>query len=185
MTAANGLLLAGGWGGLNVDIDVVEYGITITTEQAAARYRRTVYVIRTIDSAFSITMKFSPRQKYNEFTTWMAGYLRAVSDGSAYPMRVVCPARGIDNIGVPLGIPLGDRAGKFLYEVTLDFLATTDPQGITSGLFSEAYGTTVDPEVNYMLPYGFQLTVWDPGSYIAPPLPTVAPAPVVQPKFTA
>lgn len=168
----NGVLIAAGYGAVNVDIDKLTHGLTITQQAASARMRQTNYIKYRTQCDFSIKTTFKTYDEYKVFTDWVIGYIFKVTDGSAMPMRVVCPARNFDRTGVPRQVPCGDSVAKATYEVDLEFTGAEDPTSVNGNAFSKAYGSNVDPEVNFMLPFGYQLTVWDPGVYIAPPLPS-------------
>jgi hypothetical protein len=168
----NGVLVAEGHGGVNIDIENISHGLAITQEAASARNRKTNYIKYRTQSDFSILTRFKTYQEFATFTAWLTEYVRKVTDGSAMPMRVFCPIRNFDRTGVPLSIPYGDAAAKVTYECSLQFTGAEDPTSINGNAFSKAYGSSVDPETNFMLPYGYQMTVFDPGIYIPPPLPS-------------
>lgn len=167
-----GLLLADGHGAFGVWITRISHGVTIIAPTESARFHRAVYPKKRFDSDFSIDVSLTSYEKYSTFTNWMKEYAYKIANGSAKPMRVICPERNFDQTGVPKVVPFGDRAGQYNYPITLNFMTAQDPAGIEDPqAFSQAYGTTVDAEVNLMLPYGYQLTAWDPGALGPPVLP--------------
>lgn len=167
-----GLLVADGHGSYAVWMTRIQHGMTIIAPSESARFHRAVYAKKQFASDFSIEVALTSYQKFEAFTKWMKDYGYKIANGSAKPMRVVCPERNFDQVGVPKMIPFGDQGGKHNYPITLQFMTSQNPEGIENAqAFSQAYGTTEDAEINLMLPYGYQLTAWDPGALGPPALP--------------
>lgn len=119
----NALLGVQGMGVWPLFVEEIEHGIEITGTSDASRNDRTFYPRLVNAGTFSISIVFPSWDDYNNFSGWMIYYGRRLGQGGLSRMRVVCPVRRFDKLGVPnTDITFGDRQDIAAFRLKVGFI---------------------------------------------------------------
>lgn len=147
-----------------IRVVAISHGAVMVASESSGRNRRAYYPHRTAPAQFSIRPQLVGVAEREQFSNWMQGYADFVMDpgkGGVVPsMQVLIPARNFHREGVPLqGIEWGDRVGQILWEPTVVFETTKEPQDTEA--FTPSAVTTLgdrsDSDMRYFWPTGTQL----------------------------
>jgi hypothetical protein len=154
----------------------ITFGITINERESQSPNMRTPYFRRSFSDNFTVSLKFKGWTEYNSTVSWFVGYAQLVAGAptGTTPMTVSInqtdPAwRGhtivFTRTGVPvIGLSFGDQVGQFVYDITLQFVGTSNANSVTA--ISDTNTLTTPPTSwttasRYFFPNGTQ-----PGSTV-------------------
>lgn len=129
----NALLVADGWGQMQIKVESFSHGIDIFSQEDRTRYTKTEYPNKVTLSDFSVTVVHRNHRVAAAFAKRLNDYARLASDPDANvgAMVVIIPSRDFVRFGIPTrGVTFGDKAGAITYKMTLQFTAAEDPLSI-------------------------------------------------------
>lgn len=147
--AKNCWIIADGFGYKNVHAVTVVMGLSIISDEYAARRHRTMHPWKQTSGSFTLEITHSNDEEYVSFNEWMKVYVERIinpDNNVVGPMRVVIESRNFDKLAIPAGgIEFGDRPQRFVKTQTIDFKGASDAidlESIDLNLISAAYHAT-------------------------------------------